>query len=179
MSLPSNVQILTATAKAFGLPVAQLTARGRMRRVVRARQAACVLLRWLMPANGVRRSYPAIARLFGQDDHSTAIHSAHKALAEAAINPQFAAALARAGELALRAARAEVSSEDEPPITWLKPAELTRRLEIERAVAASGGKRGARVLDDDGDAVMRAAGSIALLAAIRRMRAEQAERAAA
>ena len=65
-------QILEATAKAFDLSIEQICGPSRRRPLVAARQTAMYLFRSLTDY-----SYPAIAHVFGDRDHTTVMH-AHK-----------------------------------------------------------------------------------------------------
>ncbi len=69
-------QILEATAKAFDLPIEQICGPSRRRPLVAARQTAMYLFRALTDY-----SYPAIAHVFGDRDHTTVMH-AHKKVAK-------------------------------------------------------------------------------------------------
>jgi len=65
--------ILEATAKAFDLPVEDICGPSRRRPLVAARQTAMFLFRELTDY-----SYPAIAREFGDRDHTTVMHAQKK-----------------------------------------------------------------------------------------------------
>jgi chromosomal replication initiator protein len=69
-------QILEATAKAFDLSIEQICGPSRRRPFVAARQTAMYLFRSLTDY-----SYPAIAHVFGDRDHTTVMH-AHKKVAK-------------------------------------------------------------------------------------------------
>jgi chromosomal replication initiator protein len=66
-------QILEATASAFDLSVAEICGPSRRRPLVAARQTAMYLFRDL-----TEYSYPAIAREFGDRDHTTVMHAQKK-----------------------------------------------------------------------------------------------------
>jgi chromosomal replication initiator protein len=66
-------QILDATAKAFDLTVEEICGPSRRRPLVAARQTAMYLFRELTDY-----SYPAIARDFGDRDHTTVMHAQKK-----------------------------------------------------------------------------------------------------
>jgi chromosomal replication initiator protein len=66
-------QILEATASAFDLTVAEICGPSRRRPLVAARQTAMYLFRDL-----TEYSYPAIAREFGDRDHTTVMHAQKK-----------------------------------------------------------------------------------------------------
>jgi chromosomal replication initiator protein len=66
-------QILEATAKAFDLSVEQICGPSRRRPLVAARQTAMYLFRSLTDY-----SYPAIAHVFGDRDHTTVMHAQKK-----------------------------------------------------------------------------------------------------
>jgi chromosomal replication initiator protein len=66
-------QILEATATAFDLSVAEICGPSRRRPLVAARQTAMYLFRDL-----TEYSYPAIAREFGDRDHTTVMHAQKK-----------------------------------------------------------------------------------------------------
>jgi chromosomal replication initiator protein len=66
-------QILDATAKAFDLSVEQICGPSRRRPLVAARQTAMYLFRELTDY-----SYPAIAHVFGDRDHTTVMHAQRK-----------------------------------------------------------------------------------------------------
>jgi chromosomal replication initiator protein len=66
-------QILEATALAFDLAVADICGPSRRRPLVAARQTAMYLFRDL-----TEYSYPAIAREFGDRDHTTVMHAQKK-----------------------------------------------------------------------------------------------------
>jgi chromosomal replication initiator protein len=66
-------QILDATAKAFDLTVEEMCGPSRRRPLVAARQTAMYLFREL-----TEYSYPAIAREFGNRDHTTVMHAQKK-----------------------------------------------------------------------------------------------------
>jgi chromosomal replication initiator protein len=66
-------QILDATAKAFDLSVEEICGASRRRPLVAARQTAMYLFRELTDY-----SYPAIAREFGDRDHTTVMHAQKK-----------------------------------------------------------------------------------------------------
>ncbi|HUC14323.1 MAG TPA: chromosomal replication initiator protein DnaA [Acidimicrobiales bacterium] len=66
-------QILEATASAFDLTVAEICGPSRRRPLVAARQTAMYLFRDLTDY-----SYPAIAREFGDRDHTTVMHAQKK-----------------------------------------------------------------------------------------------------
>ncbi|HTT90329.1 MAG TPA: chromosomal replication initiator protein DnaA [Acidimicrobiales bacterium] len=66
-------QILEATAKAFDLTIEQICGPSRRRPLVAARQTAMYLFRSLTDY-----SYPAIAHVFGDRDHTTVMHAQKK-----------------------------------------------------------------------------------------------------
>ncbi len=66
-------QIIDAVAEYFNLPSAELTGHKRSQAIVFARQVAMYLCRELLGA-----SYPALGRLFGGKDHSTAMYAVKK-----------------------------------------------------------------------------------------------------
>lgn len=66
-------QILEATAKAYNLSVEEICGASRRRPLVAARQTAMYLFRELTDY-----SYPAIAREFGDRDHTTVMHAQKK-----------------------------------------------------------------------------------------------------
>jgi chromosomal replication initiator protein len=66
-------QILEATAKAFDLSIEEMCGPSRRRPLVAARQTAMYLFREL-----TEYSYPAIAREFGDRDHTTVMHAQKK-----------------------------------------------------------------------------------------------------
>jgi chromosomal replication initiator protein len=66
-------QILEATAKAFDLSIEQICGPSRRRPLVAARQTAMYLFRELTDY-----SYPAIAHVFGDRDHTTVMHAQRK-----------------------------------------------------------------------------------------------------
>ncbi len=66
-------QILEATAKAFDLTIEEMCGPSRRRPLVAARQTAMYLFRELTDY-----SYPAIAREFGDRDHTTVMHAQKK-----------------------------------------------------------------------------------------------------
>ncbi len=65
--------ILEATSKMFGIPIEEITGKKRQRPLVAARQVAMYVVRELTDL-----SYPAIAREFGNRDHTTVIHAVDK-----------------------------------------------------------------------------------------------------
>lgn len=64
-------QVINAVAEDTGLHVGVLLGQSRIRQVARPRQAAAYLMRRLCP----HLSYPAIGRLLGGRDHTTALHA--------------------------------------------------------------------------------------------------------
>jgi chromosomal replication initiator protein len=66
-------QILEATSKAFDIPIEQICGPSRRRPLVAARQTAMYLFRALTDY-----SYPAIAHVFGDRDHTTVMHAQKK-----------------------------------------------------------------------------------------------------
>ena len=66
-------QILEATAKAYDLSIEEMCGPSRRRPLVAARQTAMYLFREL-----TEYSYPAIAREFGDRDHTTVMHAQKK-----------------------------------------------------------------------------------------------------
>jgi hypothetical protein len=66
--------IVTAVADAFGVTAEELLGRSRRRELVGPRQAAMALCRELTDL-----SYPAIARAFGDRDHTTVLHAVRAA----------------------------------------------------------------------------------------------------
>jgi chromosomal replication initiator protein len=65
--------ILDATSEMFGIPVDEITGASRRRPLVMARQISMYVFRELTDL-----SYPAIAREFGNRDHTTVIHAVDK-----------------------------------------------------------------------------------------------------
>ena len=65
--------ILEATSTMFGFPVEELQGKSRRRPLVTARQVGMYVCRELTDL-----SYPAIAREFGNRDHTTVIHAVEK-----------------------------------------------------------------------------------------------------
>lgn len=107
MILPTRVEIIVACARAFAVAPSDVIGKSRSRRIMRSRQAACLLLRWFMLPRGERRSLHQVAEATGLGDHSTAWHNCRIAMAEAASDPDFAEALARAARMALLLAEGE------------------------------------------------------------------------
>ena len=65
--------ILEATAASYGFTIDAICGPSRTRPLVTARQVAMYLVR-----NLTDYSYPAIARVFGNRDHTTVIHAVDK-----------------------------------------------------------------------------------------------------
>jgi chromosomal replication initiator protein len=69
--------ILEATSKMFGIPIEEIIGKKRQRPLVNARQVGMYVFRELTDL-----SYPAIAREFGNRDHTTVIHAVEKISAQ-------------------------------------------------------------------------------------------------
>lgn len=155
-------ELLREVARRFNLPREVLVSRGRNRVVVRARFAACWVLHKRPKLNLDFRSNPEIGRIVGLRDHTSVIHAVRRAGQIAAREPDYAATLARLAGLpsALRGGAGEAAR------MMQARRECSQREAAEAAVARSVTRFGEGVADDDRDARARAAGSVALLAAI-------------
>lgn len=84
------VEIQRRTAKHFGIRLADMTSKRRLRRIARPRQVAMALAYEICG-----RSLPVIGREFGGRDHTTVLHAVRKVAELSATDPAFAADVAQ------------------------------------------------------------------------------------
>lgn len=94
--------ITAAVAEAFGLLPGDIRGRSRARPVVRARAAACWMLRTFPAPSGGRRSLNMVKREVRRSDHSSIVYLVEKADDLLCRDAGFAECMARAGEVLAR-----------------------------------------------------------------------------
>jgi chromosomal replication initiation ATPase DnaA len=87
---PRVAEIQRATAHDFRITLTDLLSARRTHDVIRPRQVAMYLAKRF-----TRKSFPAIARLFGDRDHTTVLHAVRKIEQRLATDAELAASVAR------------------------------------------------------------------------------------
>lgn len=77
-------EIQAAVATYYGIPLAAMTSKSRVREFARPRQIAMTLARELTTI-----SYPELGRRFGNRDHSTIVHGVHQITRLRTLNPEI------------------------------------------------------------------------------------------